>query len=123
MPDEVHLWGNGIRAMAGLFHASLSKLGIPVAEPAPAQVEILTRTLRTGISGKSFAARLTARGGASPYRWSRSTPFPAWLRLTAGGRLSGTVPSRTGLVAIAVRVTDSTGAFAFRQITLRVRRS
>lgn len=119
--DEVHLVGDGPRAMARLFHASLVKLGIPVTAPAPTPVEIVTHALPIAVPKTSYTARLVARGGRPPYRWSHSAPFPSWLQLTADGRLSGTVRNGAGSMAIGVRATDSTGVVASGRIALRVR--
>jgi len=118
--DGLHLFGVGAQRMATLFHAKLVALGIPVRRP-PA-LRIAGSSLPSASTGKAFTARLTARGGRSPYRWSRGAVFPSWLRLTPGGVLTGTVPARPGTLVIVVRVTDALGASVTRRLTLRVRR-
>lgn len=124
--DGLHLFGAGAQSMATLFHSALAKLGIPV-KPSPPPIprvslQIVKRSLPAATSGRAFTARLTARGGRAPYRWSRGAVFPSWLRLTARGVLTGTVRARPGRLVVAVRVTDAMGASAARRLTLRVRR-
>ena len=122
--DGLHLYGEGAQRMATLFHSDLAKLGIPVkASPPPTPripLQIVRSDLPAATSGKAFAARLTARGGRAPYRWSRGAVFPSWLRLTARGVLTGTVRARPGRLVVAVRVTDAKGASATRRLILRV---
>ena len=120
--DGLHLYGEGARRMATLFHSALARLGIPVEPPIPrVPLQIVGSSLSAVTVGRTFAARLTARGGRAPYRWSRSAVFPSWLRLTASGVLSGTARARPGRLVVAVRVTDATGASASRRLILQVR--
>ena len=116
-PDGLHLRGDGARAMATLFHSTLVRLGIVV----PERVVLSTRVLPVGTRGTPYTARLVARGGLPPYRWSRRSPFPRWLTLTRDGRVTGTVRSPTGRTPLVVRVADATGATVTRRFTLRVR--
>lgn len=120
--DGLHLFGTGARSMATLFHSALERLDIPVRRsPAPTPLQVVGSSLPAATSGRAYAARLSARGGHAPYRWSRGAGFPPWLRLSVRGALTGTVRARPGRLAVAVRVTDAAGAAATRRLILRVR--
>ena len=120
-PDGIHLRGDGSVAMATLVHNTLVQLGIAVAtQPAGALSVRLTR-LHDGVAGQPYSARLTARGGTQPFRWSRVRgTLPRGLRLRSDGRVAG-VPRQTGKFTVAVRVTDAQHASATRTVMLYVR--
>jgi lysophospholipase L1-like esterase len=119
-PDGLHLQAAGAEAMATLFHKSLVGLGIPVAPPA-AKLIIPREVLPVGTVGRAYAARLVARGGAQPYRWSRALgTLPAGLRLERGGQIRGT-PRAVGTFGVIVRATDARGSSTTRRFILRVR--
>jgi hypothetical protein len=115
--DGPHLYGFGARAMATLFHKALVDAGVV---PAPPPVQIVTARLPDAREGRPYSARLVARGGVPPYRWSRAAPLPRGL-LLAAGRLSGRPAARPGTYALRLRVLDSQGHAATRSLVLRVR--
>lgn len=120
-PDGIHLTGDGAVAMATLVHNTLVQLGIPVATQPADALSVRVSRLRDGVVGQPYSARLSARGGTQPFRWSRVRgTLPGGLRLRSDGRVSG-VPRQTGTFTVAVRVTDAQKASATRTVILRVR--
>ncbi len=121
-PDGLHLTWQGARALATLLHETMVKLGI-VAEAVPPERRALTVSaapVRRGRAGKPYAARLVAKGGKAPYRWTRASGVvPRGLRLTAAGRLTGT-PTARGRFTFVVRVTDAARTSATRRVVLRI---
>lgn len=124
--DGLHLSGDGATAMATLLHQALSDLGVPSVDtspPAVAKKPLVIAPIRLvdGRVGKRYLARLSARGGTGPYRWSRSAgALPTGLRLTSDGRIVG-LPVAAGRFAITVKASDSHHASATRRIGLRIR--
>jgi Putative Ig domain len=122
-PDGIHLQKDGAVAMATLAHNALEALGIPLAAQAPAALSVVASRLPEGVLGRPYSAKLVARGGAGPFRWTRVRgPLPRGLRLRSEGRIAG-VPEQSGTFRISVRATDANQATATRTIVLRVRRS
>ncbi len=78
-------------------------------------------TLPGGATAAPYSASLSAAGGAPPYTFTLEAGFalPAGLSLSPAGLLSGT-PSQAFQGSIAVRVTDSTGAYSLRRYALRI---
>ena len=119
--DGIHLKKDGADAMATLVHSTLVDLDIAPTAVAASKLSIVASPLPVGVVGRSFATRLVARGGSSPYRWARVRGrLPDGLRLLANGRLVG-VPNRAGSFALVVSVADATHTTATRTIRLRVR--
>ena len=124
--DGIHLQAAGAVAMATLVHNSLVTLGIPLATPPVQTVKglsIVTSRLPAGVVGRPYVARLVARGGTRPLRWTRARrPLPRGLRLRLDGQISG-VPTRSGTFTALISVTDARGARARRMIALTVRKA
>ncbi|MDX6257638.1 MAG: large repetitive protein, partial [Frankiales bacterium] len=84
---------------------------------------ISTTRLAAGRVGVPYAARLTARGGSSPYRWALATGahLPAGLLLHPDGSISGT-PTKAQTSSVRVQVTDAAhpAHTATRQLTLTI---
>lgn len=78
-------------------------------------------SLPGGATGAPYSATLTATGGAPPYTFTPEPgfPLPAGLSLSSSGQLSGT-SSQAFQGDIAVRVTDSAGAYSVRRFALRI---
>jgi len=121
-PDGLHLVAAGAEAMATLFHNTLVGLGIPVPPPPPpARLTILAERLPVAVEGMAYTARLVARGGTRPYRWSRARgALPPGVRLDASGRIHG-IPQEAGTFRAIVRVTDAHGSSTTRRFVLRAR--
>ena len=121
-PDGIHMRTDGAVAMATLVHNALVGLGIPIAAQPATALSIVASRLPRGVVGRPYVARLVARGGTGPFRWTRVRgTLPRGLRLGADGRING-IPKQGGTFAIVVRVTDAQQAKATRTIPLRVRR-
>jgi len=121
-PDGLHLTGAGAIGMATLFHQALEDLHIPVETAPTPPLRIVTSKLPVARTLRTYAAALTANGGSAPYRWSRGTAFPRWLRLSPNGRLTGTAPARPASVSVKILVADAAGTVARRRFTLLIRR-
>jgi len=86
---------------------------------APFSVE--SSHLSPGVAGKSYRARLAARGGAAPLHWKvTSGRLPSGLRLARSGLISGK-PAKRGTYRFTVKVTDAAGHSATRKLTITVR--
>ena len=90
---------------------------IDVATP----LSIITETLPGAALGQPYSELLRATGGTPPYSWSTSAgALPPGLSLNSTeGRVSGSA-TQTGSFSSTIRVTDATGMFAERPITLTV---
>ncbi len=125
--DGIHLQRAGAEAMATLVHNTLVTLGIPAAAPtsarAPSRLQLVSSRLPEGQAGTNYSARLSARGGARPYRFARASGrLPVGLRLQSDGGISG-VPSAPGTYVATVRVSDARRSTVSRRISLRIRAS
>ena len=124
--DGIHLQKDGAEAMATLVHNTLVTLGIPLSiQPTQTagRLSIVTVRLPNGVVGRPYSARLVARGGSQPFRWTRTRgALPLGLRLLTNGRITGT-PKRAGRLLVTVRVTDTKSGRATRTFVLRVRTS
>lgn len=75
--------------------------------------------LPQGTVGAAYDLTFSARGGATPFRFSALTPLPPGLSLDIFGRMTGT-PSQAGLFNLTVQVTDAGGATASKSFQLRI---
>jgi hypothetical protein len=119
--DGIHLQKNGAEAMATLVHNTLVDLGIATAAMPSTKLSIVASPLPVGMVGKSYSAKLVARGGSRPFRWALVRgALPRGLRLRSNGRVSG-IPRQSGTFVISVRAADSRRATATRAVRLRIR--
>ncbi len=75
--------------------------------------------LPQGTIGVGYDLIFSARGGATPFRFSALTTLPPGLSLDIFGRMTGT-PTQTGLFNLTVQVTDAGGATASKSFQLRI---
>jgi hypothetical protein len=122
-PDGIHLTPAGAQGMATMINDSLVSLGITTrAGTAARQLSIAAGTLPRARVGRRYSARLQARGGTAPYRWTRvSGAMAPGLHLTSSGLVQGT-PKRLGRYRIGFRVVDRAGAARTRAFVLGVER-
>ena len=113
--DGIHLTAAGVGSMATFFGRALVDLGIPLPP-----VDVVTARLKEARLGVRYGARVVARGGRPPYRWS-FRGMPAGLHASAAGQLTGRPRGRTGMYGITASVVDSLGDRATRRIVIRVR--
>lgn len=113
--DGIHLTAAGVGSMATLFGRALVDLGVPLPP-----VGVVTARLKEARLGVRYGARVVARGGLAPYRWS-FRGMPAGLHASATGQLTGRPRGRTGTYGIMASVVDSLGDRATRRIVMRVR--
>ena len=88
-------------------------------------LQIVTASLPQGQVGTSYDASLTATGGSPPYSWNLeagSGILPNGLTLVSTGRILQT-PTTVGPFSFTMRVTDSNGAFALANYTIRINSS
>lgn len=72
-------------------------------------------------AGNGYGFSLAATGGKAPYSWTAaSATLPAGLTMTKAGKITGT-PQVAGTAALALRVTDASGAIRTFGTTLRVK--
>ena len=88
----------------------------------PGQLAITTTALPNGTIGVVYNQTLVASGGVPGYVWSLnigSNPLPDGLSLNPAGVISGT-PTAAATTTITVKVTDSAGGTATKELTLTV---
>jgi hypothetical protein len=69
---------------------------------------ITTENLPGATIAQPYSAALVATGGITPYSWGiASGELPPGITLSSNGTLGGT-PTRSGLFAVSIKVTDST---------------
>ncbi len=83
-------------------------------------LDVATAVLPTGVAGRDYRAQLIAVGGTLPYEWaSLDADLPPGLSLQADGVLSG-APGAPGNLRLSVRVRDSVGNTATKELSLNV---
>ena len=88
----------------------------------PGVLTITTSVLPAGNEGAVYSQTLAAVGGVPGYVWSvdaASNPLPGNLSLNPSGVISGT-PTTAGTTLITVRVADSVGGIASKQLSLTI---
>ncbi|WP_147281288.1 putative Ig domain-containing protein [Gaiella occulta] len=114
--DGLHLTRAGGVALATLLRAAL------VPQEDPPSIVLPASGLSVARLGRKYETRLSADGGAPPYRWAVvSGTLPTGLRLRPDGRIAGT-PRRAGSVTVVLRARDANGATAIRRAALVVAR-
>ena len=108
--------------MATMINDALVTLGFASRPQATVrQLSIAAKALPAGHVGRRYTTRLQARGGKTPYRWSRvSGALAPGLALGSKGVVRGT-PSRDGRYRFTVRVVDRAGTARTRAFVLGVR--
>ncbi|HZP73545.1 MAG TPA: putative Ig domain-containing protein [Gaiellaceae bacterium] len=113
--DGIHLENAGAVAMATLIHSALLAGGVTTPS-----VDVATASLPVARDGRRYHARLKARAGVAPYRWSLIERAPAGIHLEPNGTIDGVPRARAGRYAFAVQVRDAAGSLGTRQLTLRI---
>lgn len=91
-----------------------------VLASAGAPLAVTTTTLPGGVVGAIYSATLAATGGTGGNAWSRNSgTLPPGLSVQPAGAITGT-PTTAGAFNFSVRVTDSSGAFATRALSIEV---
>ena len=89
-----------------------------IIQPAP--LTVTTTSLANGSTGVPYSQTLQASGGTPPYSWSLSSgTLPRGLTLSTSGSITGR-PATSGNFKFTVRVTDRTGLFADRPLSIGV---
>ncbi len=100
----------------GVFDTSLFILRVRDAS----ELSISLTTLQDAVRGEPYAAKLTARQGVEPYRWTiDSGALPGGLELSEEGTISGT-PSALETAVFAVQVTDGAMQSRLQPLSIRV---
>lgn len=122
-PDGIHLTPAGAQGMATMINDSLVELGLAArAGTVARQLSIAAGTLPRARVGRPYSARLQARGGTAPYRWTRvSGAMAPGLHLTPSGLVEGTA-KRVGRYRVVFRVVDRAGTARTRAFVLGVER-
>lgn len=117
-PEEEGRFELTIRAAAGTAYADQPFM-LRVAAPT-VPLEVVTASLRSGITGRPYRASLLAVGGTPPHRWSAISGLPAGLALSASGEISG-IPEAPGRRwPVTFRVRDDAGQADSRELALNV---
>ncbi|MEC4889179.1 MAG: Ig domain-containing protein [Nitrospira sp.] len=88
----------------------------------PGVLTVATSVLAGGNVNAVYNQTLAATGGVPGYAWSLnagSNPLPAGLSLNASGVILGT-PTAAGTTTITVKVTDSVGGIATKQLSITI---
>jgi hypothetical protein len=84
------------------------------------RLNVATLALVAGKVGRAYNKALKAKGGQAPYTWSLLPGAPAWLNLSATGKITGT-PTDAGIFNVTFLVTDPLGGQAQKSFTLNVK--
>ncbi len=85
--------------------------GLAIATPSP---------LPPAPPSQAYSLTLTARDGTPGYTWTAVTALPAGLTLSGSGMLSGTPTAARGKASFTVKVTDSAGASATKDLEITI---
>ncbi|MHB1628166.1 MAG: putative Ig domain-containing protein [Bacilli bacterium] len=98
---------------------SATKQLVLMVNPLASAPSITTTHVLVGLVGHSYTQTLAAAGGASPYTWNiQQGALPPGLNLDRNsGTISGT-PSKPGVYALTVEVTDANGSTAIQALQL-----
>lgn len=125
--DDGNITGTpSMQAKSASFTVRVSQRGSYVTKAFKITIlkalRITTASLKKGVSGKNYAATLTASGGKTPYNWSLvSGALPSGLSLNSlTGSVTG-VPTELGTFTPAFRVTDSLGGRTEKSFALTIR--
>jgi alpha-tubulin suppressor-like RCC1 family protein len=89
--------------------------------PGGGPLAITTSALQAGTVGQPYATRLTASGGAPPYRWGITAgTLPAGLALDGTTGNIGGAPTAAASTTISVAVTDSQGRSTTKTLTIEI---
>ncbi len=90
------------------------------APPPIPPLQIVTSSLPTGTAGAPYGAAVAASGGSPDYTFSiAGGALPAGVSLSGNGGIGGT-PTTPGQFRVTVRVTDSAGATATRELGILI---
>lgn len=81
------------------------------------QIWTSATTVPNATVGVPYSRQLSVIGGVQPYATWSVTGLPAWLSMSASGRLTGT-PSATGSATFTVTVTDAVGTSLSKAYTI-----
>jgi len=116
----------GVPAQAGSFTLTAhvvdsSGVGSDVRLPFVVRPHVaIAGRLQAASVGHAYQAKLSARGGVAPLRWSIAQgTLPRGLKLAANGTLRGTA-NTSGTFRIRIRVRDALGAVATKTFVLAV---
>ncbi len=114
------IYGFTVKVQDSNSQSATLTLSLQVQSNATTLVIITTSLLPQGKEGSVYGITFQAVGGKGPYAWA-ATGLPAFLNLSASGKLSGTPPAGTaGSYSFTVTVTDSAGNKASGMFTLKV---
>jgi len=84
------------------------------------RLKVATLALAAGKVGRVYNKGLKAKGGPAPYSWSLLPGAPAWLSLSATGKITGT-PTDAGTFNATFQVTDPLGGQAQKSFTFKIK--
>jgi subtilase family serine protease len=106
-----------LRALAGTAYAEHA-FSIRITAPT-VSLAVATRQLPAAVAGRSYDVALVAVGGTPPYEWTSISALPPGLTMDRAGAVVGAA-SASGNFRLVVRVRDSLGASASKDLALNV---
>ena len=95
-----------------------ANIDVTISSTQAPVITIDTATLAATV-GLDYSFALKASGGVPQYSWQALGPMPPGMALSSGGIISGR-PTTPGVYSVAVKVTDSGGAFVNGNVTITV---
>ncbi len=117
-PSTAGTYAIAVQVTDGSGATATASLSLTVAATA-GSLAVTTTALPSATLSQAYSTTLAATGGSGGYTWMATGSLPQGLSLTSTGVLSGT-PAATGVYAIPVQVTDSSGATATASLSLTV---
>ncbi|HJL40388.1 MAG TPA: putative Ig domain-containing protein [Myxococcales bacterium LLY-WYZ-16_1] len=118
-PTEEGRFDFTLRALSGTAFAD--RPFFIIVTPPTVSLEVVTRSLPSGVANRGYDVQVIAIGGAPPYTWELRNPddLPEGLTFDENGRLSGT-PVAPDSTSLLLRVTDSLDTEASRELPIRI---
>lgn len=119
IPTEEGRFDFSLRAFSGTAFAD--REFFIIVTPPTVSLEIVSRSLPSGVANREYDVQVIAIGGAPPYTWEirNLEELPPPLEFSEDGRVRG-VPAAPASRSLLFRVTDSLGVEASRELPLRI---
>ena len=103
-PKQAGAFEIGLVASNGVSPSAVQDFSLTVSG-----LKVTTTSLPGGYPGGSYSKQLTASGGITPLKWTKSGALPKGLKLSKSGLLSGVLSGRVaaGTYTVSVKVSDA----------------
>ena len=121
MGKNIGNWADAVAVLAAVWLGGCATRGSANSPAAAQHFQITTSSLPGGQAGATYAATLTAQGGAAPYKWSiLQGSLPSALSLDpSSGQVMG-LPQSSGTFAFTVQAEDSSTTPSLAQSTFNI---